>query len=464
MDEAPPISARVLGGLMLLVLVGLGWRVGGYFSWYEGLRQGREVVTEGVLYQGVEKRWHESRWNYRGMRVVCPVKVEGCNTIDPFSRVAGVVGVEVGEEGMWGVAQKQLVVKEIKAYEMEGWEKVWGGFGRGVERLRKRIMHYYEFYFSEPYSGLMSGIVLGEQVSLTQDLREALIVTGTLHVVAASGYNVVVVIGAVTGIFTYLVGYKKSVWLSMGAVVLYVFLAGASPPVIRAGLMWVALVAAGGVGREYIAWWWLVGASWLMLMAWPWMVVSVSFWLSVAATLGVMSVAPRLKQGLERRGLLRLGLGHERQEGKLKDGGEKRGMMTYFVSQVYILIDFIRTTARQDLATTLGATLMTMPIIVFLFERVSLISPLANVLLLWLIPPIMAVGSMVGLLGWFEPVARVLSLVGYPLVKLYVMGVEWLGSVPMAQVELAGIGWMAGWGWWLVIGGLVIKSGKRESK
>ena len=208
----------------------------------------------------------------------------------------------------------------------------------------------------------------------------------------------------------------------------------------------------------------LVGASWLMLMAWPWMVVSVSFWLSVAATLGVMSVAPRLKQGLERIGLLGLGEKHEGQEIQVKDGGEKKGVLTCFISQVHRMIDFIRTTARQDLATTLGATLMTMPIIVILFERVSLISPLANVLLLWLIPPIMAVGSLVGLLGWFEPVARVLSFVGYPLVKLYVSGVEWLGSVPMAQVELSGIGWVAGWGWWLVIGGLVIKAGRVEGK
>jgi hypothetical protein len=199
MDETPPMSARVLGAILMVVLAGLGWRVGGYFSWYEGLRQGSEVVMEGAVFGGVEKRWHESRWNYRGMRVVCPVKVEGCNAVDPFSRVAGLVEVEVGEEGMWGVVQKQLVVKQIKAYELEGVEKMLGGFGKGVETLRERVMDYYEFYFSEPYSGLMSGIVLGEQVSLTPDLREALIVTGTLHVVAASGYNVVVVIGAVTG-------------------------------------------------------------------------------------------------------------------------------------------------------------------------------------------------------------------------------------------------------------------------
>lgn len=83
--------------------------VGGYFSWYEGLRGGREIMMEGVLYGGVEKRWQGSRWTYRGVRVVCPVKVEGCDKIDAFSRVAGVVKVEVGEEGIWGGGPKAVV-------------------------------------------------------------------------------------------------------------------------------------------------------------------------------------------------------------------------------------------------------------------------------------------------------------------------------------------------------------------
>lgn len=60
------------------------------------------------------------------------------------------------------MVQKQLLVTQIKAYELEGWEKVWGGFDERIDMIRKRIMDYYEFYFSEPYSGLMSGIVLGE--------------------------------------------------------------------------------------------------------------------------------------------------------------------------------------------------------------------------------------------------------------------------------------------------------------
>src|SRR5207249_1404299 len=76
----------------------------------------------------------------------------------------------------------------------------------------------------------------------------------------------------------------------------------------------------------------------------------------------------------------------------------------------------VRRAIRQGLATTLAATLPTIPIIAAVFGRVSLVSPLANLVAVPLFPPLMLAGAATAVLGTVSPdLAMVPALLAYAL-------------------------------------------------
>src|SRR3989442_13205434 len=86
---------------------------------------------------------------------------------------------------------------------------------------------------------------------------------------------------------------------------------------------------------------------------------------------------------------------------------------------------FLRGAIRQGLATTLAATLPTIPIIAAVFGRVSLVSPLANLVAVPLFPPLMLAGAATAALGSVSlDLAQVPGLLAYALAFLLRMLVE----------------------------------------
>ncbi|MFA4917487.1 MAG: ComEC/Rec2 family competence protein, partial [Syntrophales bacterium] len=104
--------------------------------------------------------------------------------------------------------------------------------------------------FPEPHAAFMSGILFGGSQGLSQDMKGDFSKTGLSHVMAASGYNV--------SIFSQLLlvllmrstlGRRRAIIASGLLVILYIFLAGATPPVIRAGIMGVTVMLGTWLGR-----------------------------------------------------------------------------------------------------------------------------------------------------------------------------------------------------------------------
>jgi competence protein ComEC len=102
---------------------------------------------------------------------------------------------------------------------------------------------------------------------------------------------------------------------------------------------------------------------------------------------------------------------------------------------------------RQGLATTLAATLPTIPIIAAVFGRVSLVSPLANLIAVPLFPPLMLAGAATAVLGTVSPeLAKVPALFAYALAFTLRLVVETSAALPLASLAvpdgpLAGLGY-----------------------
>jgi ComEC/Rec2-related protein len=469
------MNKKLILGLMLIIGV-VGWRVWGWWSWQEELRVGEDVEFSQRLWQEPEKKWYGYRWKYHGQWVMCEEKNKDCDLLRQFTLGDNlVVEGSIGELKVQGeVVGKKIQVEQLT---MENSQQIWvsllSKWMTALGQLRSKIVHLYQQYLDEPYAGLVAGVVVGEQGELSQEFEEDLINTGTLHVVAASGYNITVVAGVLMAGLVLILHRRRAVWWAMIGIWSYVMLAGMSPAVVRAGLMGSLVFGAQALGKEYIAKWGLFITAVLMLLISPHLAQDVSFQLSVMAAAGILWGYEPIKAGvmgvLDRVPIV-LGMNNGKDTFDTKSDQAKNSKVHASgragKSQNYNLkvktsntgADEVGLSMPQqlgalgaDLSTTLAATLATLPITIVVFGRVSLVSPVVNMLVLWLVPPMMGLGALTALLGLLvEPLGQLAAYLVYPLAFVFVRVVEVFGSIPGASVEVSQANWWLGVGWWLI--------------
>lgn len=249
----------------------------------------------------------------------------------------------------------------------------------------------------EPESGILLGIVLGERAGIARELRDAFAATGTMHLLAISGFNMTLVAGAVA---LALRGRTHPVAVALAtvtAVVTYSALVGLGASVLRAALM--ASVGAVGlaIGRRGAAGNALAAAVTAMLLIDPRALEDVGFLLSVGATGGLVLW--------------------------------QRDLAERFRT--------LPSPLAEGLAATLAASLPTIPIVAAVFGRVSLVSPLANLIAVPLFAPILLFGAATSMLGSLVPwAAGAIAAAAYVSAAALRHTVELFARVPLASAEV----------------------------
>ena len=327
----------------------------------------------------------------RGYKEIIPgskVKFEG--VIEPKWELGKVVQIKMNEP-------KVIVVGQAGEVKLGLWNRLlillskWRG--QWVAKLQRSL--------PEPMAGLAAGILLGVKAQMPSDFYQALINTGTLHIIAASGYNVSVVAAVLMKVALSVAGRGVAIGIGIGGIVLYTLLAGAGASVVRAAVMGSLTLIAYYFGRpsEARRLFWVTAG--LMLLINPLYLADVGFQLSFSATAGLLYLEPRIIKLSSRA--------------KSRDPSTTVGMTSEVVG---ILEKFL----AEYLYPTLAATIATLPVILWHFGRVAWISPLVNILVLPAVPLLMGLCALILLGG--APVAWLT----YPLLWYLVTIIEWLGG------------------------------------
>jgi competence protein ComEC len=273
----------------------------------------------------------------------------------------------------------------------------------------------------DPEASLLQGILLGIRSGIPDDLYEDYNTTGTSHIIVISGSNLSFIAALFALAFGRLLGPRRAYWLVISGIVLYVLLVGADAAVVRAGLMGGLFVTAIALGRRATAYVSLFATVLILTLVSPMTLWDVGFQLSFASTLGLIVFAPAI-QGLFERGLSRFA------------APDRASQILRFLNDALIL--------------TLAAQILTIPLVVYHFGRLSLVAPLANLLILPVQPPIMGLGgaaAIAGMVPFLEPVGRILAWVPWLLLAYTNVVVRWIATWPFASLEIdrASAGWLA---------------------
>lgn len=255
---------------------------------------------------------------------------------------------------------KDAVISVIGEGQQEG-----GGVGKYLFWLKEEILDIYKAQLPSEEAGLVAGVVLGEKDLLGSRLYERLKETGTVHIVVASGYNLMILSVILVKVLTYYVRRKKAVVVALGVSFLYAVMTGWQPPVVRALIMVGGLLIGKTAGRLVKGWWWWFLAGWGMLMIKPELAVSVSFQLSMAAVGGLLVYEPVLSEWAER--VFKGGIG--------------------------------KLVLRSEIITTVSAQIAVAPLLWWYFGQVQWQGVIYNTIILPLVPLLMGLGSLQALIG-----------------------------------------------------------------
>ncbi len=122
-------------------------------------------------------------------------------------------------------------------------------FWGSLVSMRKFFEGRLNVILHEPYSSFMAGLLMGSRKGIPQEVLDDFQVTGLTHIIAISGYNITILIIFVSGVLGFL-ERRVQVWLSVGLIVAFTILVGASAAVVRAAIMGVLGLMAKFVGRK----------------------------------------------------------------------------------------------------------------------------------------------------------------------------------------------------------------------
>jgi competence protein ComEC len=278
----------------------------------------------------------------------------------------------------------------------------------------------------EPCAALLTGILLGVETGLTRDLAADFSTTGTSHIIAISGFNIAIISALFSSLSVRLVGRRYAAWFSTAAIAVYTLFVGASAAVVRAAVMGSIGVWGEHFGRQNSSSNALFATA-LLMTAWnPHTLWDLGFLLSFAATLGLVALADPLQRRFE--GLL----------------------------AVLLPARWVEPAARflnESLVLTTCAQLTTLPIIVYSFRTLSLVTLLSNVLILPAQQGVMLWGALATLGGliWL-PLGRALGWVAWLFLAYTIWVVEWTAELPRAAIELGAVSAAAVVAWYALLG------------
>jgi len=304
------------------------------------------------------------------------LKVEGLRFYLPLYPEVG-YGDEIVVEGV--VEENKL--KSVELIEIKPASGI-------LPKMRKMLVGFYQKSIPEPHSSLVAGVVLGSKASIPNDFWESLKITGTAHVVVASGMNVSLVASFLMNGLVTLIPRRKAIFFALAGIWIYAIMSGFDAPIIRAAIMGSIAFTAQVLGRINYAWRGLFISALVMLIVRPDWISDYGFILSFVATASLLLFQKKIENKLPR----------------------------------------LPKIVKEDFSTSLAAQIGVAPILYATFGQFNIFSPFINAAILWTIAPITIIGMVAGIVSYISIwLGQAILMLTYPLTWWFIGVVNFLG-------------------------------------
>ncbi len=265
--------------------------------------------------------------------------------------------------------------------------------------LRESFIKNINKVIKSPEGDLANGLLLGSKNGFDSDAKNEFVNTGTIHIIALSGYNISIVARAVMYVAGSFLDLMASSIFGIIIIILFVVMAGAGASAVRAGVMAVIALFGRMSGRTYSAGRALVIAGLLMCVYDLRVVSDISFQLSFLATFGILFITPKVVK---------------------------------WVMWIPAKFGF-----REIAATTIAAEIAVLPLLLYATGVLSFVAFPANVLILAFIPLTMLLAFIAGIVAFMGvAIAMPFGYLAYLPLTYILRTIHFFASLPFASITI----------------------------
>jgi competence protein ComEC len=298
---------------------------------------------------------------------------------------------------------------------------------RALIRLKQGLKSIIDANLPEPEAGLADALLLGYRRTVDRTDLNTFARVGLSHMIAISGSHITILSAMIVNFFLALgLSRRRSYIFIFGFLILYPLITGLAASAVRSAIMGGLAFLAVYSGRASSLIKALVFSAAVMLAFNPSLLRSdIGFQLSYLAILGIIYIYP-IGAAITNCGLDKLSFKP--------------------------LVKKMAATILETINLTLVSQIVILPIALINFKQLSLIAPLANVLVLWTFPPLLASLIIGTALGALVPAAGIFwFLPAYLLLKFIFVVSNFLASPGWAAVSLQGFNWNQGAVYYLIL-------------
>ena len=328
--------------------------------------------------------------------------------------------------------RRYLALQEVwvTAYANDSTEIVRMVEGKGnaffhfVESSREKIRIFLDGNAPLESRGIIKALILGERGDIDREVNEKFILSGVNHILSISGLHVALVAAFFFGaarltlklfpsLLLRLNLNKTSALVAIVPVIFYTFIAGLGVAAVRSTIMTLSFLFALLLDREKDLYDALFVSAFFILTVTPAALFDISFQLSYLSVLAILYLIPRFAEYFS----------------ALKIWPEKvlEPELPRWQKKILAYIG-------ASLLTSAAAILGTGPLVVFYFNRLSLVGFLSNLFLVPLMGFANTLLSLVAALLVFvsEPVARIFTVLNVFLLNISLALVDFFSRFPLA--------------------------------
>ena len=241
----------------------------------------------------------------------------------------------------------------------------------------------------EKYSAIFTGLILGDTSKVEEEVNDNFKIANISHVLAISGMHITYIVIGIELLLKRGIGKRKTRIITIIILVMYMFITGFMPSVVRSSIMGIIMLISKLIHRKNDIWT-SISLSLLILLVYnPFLILNVGLQLSYLGTIGIVCFNKNVYNFLR----------------KLKIRNKK---IKYRINRKFILfMDKI----KEILSVTLSAQIVILPILLFNFNILGIYFFISNILVSVIIGPIIIVGFVCILISFISiEIAKILSI------------------------------------------------------
>lgn len=260
-----------------------------------------------------------------------------------------------------------------------------------------KIKNNIEKTYPKEESSILLGIMLGYTDNIDEDTKEAFSNCNVSHILAVSGMHISYIVLGISIALNKVIGKRKTKIITIIVLIIYMFITGFSPSIVRSGIMGILMLMSFVIYRKNDIWTSIAIAILITLIYNPFLIKNIGLILSYGGTLGILLFQRNLKNILE----------------KIKTKNKKK---IYNKNKKLLKIENY---FKDIISVMFSAQIVLIPIIISSFNKIGISFVIVNILVTIIIGPIVILGFVQIILSLISiKLGNIVSFILIPMIKI----------------------------------------------